>query len=138
MVECKLVSVFRLLVPGGMCEWLKQAVLKTAVPERVPGVRIPLPPPRSLNCRGNRLFYLRNTRIMPVFRDYSLTNRTSENGLLRIEWVSVPAFLWRAHAQSGFKEGTRRMQCDHSQGIAGWGGRFSVHRNRPPVWLSFH
>jgi enoyl-CoA hydratase/carnithine racemase len=34
-----------------MCEWLKQAVLKTAVPERVPGVRIPLPPPRSLKCR---------------------------------------------------------------------------------------
>src|ERR1700733_2198734 len=34
-----------------MCEWLKQAVLKTAVPERVPGVRIPLPPPRSLNGR---------------------------------------------------------------------------------------
>jgi hypothetical protein len=28
-----------------MCERLKQAVLKTAVPERVPGVRIPLPPP---------------------------------------------------------------------------------------------
>src|SRR5512143_550668 len=33
---------------GGMCEWLKQAVLKTAVRETVPGVRIPLPPPRSL------------------------------------------------------------------------------------------
>ena len=30
---------------GGMCEWLKQAVLKTAVRETVPGVRIPLPPP---------------------------------------------------------------------------------------------
>ena len=28
-----------------MCEWLKQAVLKTAIPERVSGVRIPLPPP---------------------------------------------------------------------------------------------
>jgi hypothetical protein len=28
-----------------MCEWLKQAVLKTAVRETVPGVRIPLPPP---------------------------------------------------------------------------------------------
>ena len=28
-----------------MCERLKQAVLKTAVLERVPGVRIPLPPP---------------------------------------------------------------------------------------------
>lgn len=30
---------------GGMCEWLKQAVLKTALPARVTGVRIPLPPP---------------------------------------------------------------------------------------------
>ena len=28
-----------------MCERLKQAVLKTAIPERVSGVRIPLPPP---------------------------------------------------------------------------------------------
>ena len=34
---------------GGMCERLKQAVLKTAVPERVPGVRIPLPPPVCLD-----------------------------------------------------------------------------------------
>ena len=31
-----------------MCERLKQAVLKTALPERVTGVRIPLPPPFSL------------------------------------------------------------------------------------------
>ena len=30
---------------GGMAEWLMAAVLKTAVPERVSGVRIPLPPP---------------------------------------------------------------------------------------------
>ena len=30
-----------------MCERLKQAVLKTALPERVTGVRIPLPPPYS-------------------------------------------------------------------------------------------
>src|SRR5580698_9569953 len=30
---------------GGMGEWLKPAVLKTVEPERVPGVRIPLPPP---------------------------------------------------------------------------------------------
>ncbi len=35
---------------GGMCERLKQAVLKTAVPGRVPGVRIPLPPPYFLKC----------------------------------------------------------------------------------------
>jgi hypothetical protein len=30
---------------GGMGEWLKPAVLKTVELERVPGVRIPLPPP---------------------------------------------------------------------------------------------
>src|SRR6478736_8099503 len=31
-----------------MCERLKQTVLKTVIPERVSGVRIPLPPPLSL------------------------------------------------------------------------------------------
>src|SRR5688572_8417425 len=37
---------------GGMAEWLMAAVLKTAVPERVSGVRIPLPPPTSARqCR---------------------------------------------------------------------------------------
>ena len=51
-----------------MCERLKQAVLKTAVPERVPGVRIPLPPPRSLNCRETLLPCLGNTRKRPDFR----------------------------------------------------------------------
>ena len=33
---------------GGMGERLKPAVLKTVVPARVPGVRIPLPPPFKL------------------------------------------------------------------------------------------
>jgi len=28
----------------------------------------------------------------------------------------VLVFLWRARAQSGFEEGTRRMQCDHKVG----------------------
>ncbi len=45
-VECKLELLLPYLV-GGMCEWLKQAVLKTAVRETVPGVRIPLPPPSN-------------------------------------------------------------------------------------------
>ena len=39
---------------------------------------------------------------MPVFRDYSHTNWTAENGLLGSEGVTVPAFLRRVHAQSGF------------------------------------
>src|SRR5579863_4098377 len=33
------------IMNGGMGEWLKPAVLKTVELERVPGVRIPLPPP---------------------------------------------------------------------------------------------
>src|SRR5581483_11503058 len=33
-----------------MCERLKQAVLKTAVGETLPGVRIPLPPPFQTPC----------------------------------------------------------------------------------------
>jgi hypothetical protein len=34
-----------------MRERLKRVVLKTTVRETVPGVRIPLPPPDSLDCR---------------------------------------------------------------------------------------
>jgi hypothetical protein len=52
-----------------------------------------------------RLPLPRNTRNMPVFRDYSHTNWTAENGLLGSEGVTVPAFLRRAHAQSGFEQG---------------------------------
>src|SRR5213080_3289122 len=33
---------------GGMAEWSMALVLKTTVPGRVPGVRIPLPPPDSI------------------------------------------------------------------------------------------
>ncbi len=36
---------------GEVCERLKQSVLKTDVPGRVPGVRIPPSPPDSLQLR---------------------------------------------------------------------------------------
>ena len=55
---------------GGMREWLKRAVLKTAVPERVPGVRIPLPPPYSLSYTENL--------AAPEFPKFSPSNRTGE------------------------------------------------------------
>jgi len=45
---------------------------------------------------------------------YSSKNRTGENGVLGVEWRRRPGFLRRAQAQSGFEEGMRRMQCDHS------------------------
>src|ERR1700685_2976348 len=91
-----------------MCEWLKQAVLKTAVPERVPGVRIPLPPPRSLDCREILPLFPAKCVNMPVFSDFCATNRTGENGLLCSKWRRRPGFS---------PEGTRRMQCDHNAEI---------------------
>src|SRR5581483_6025830 len=45
-----------------MRERSKRAVLKTAVPGRVPGVRIPLPPPASLTSRGNPAAFCRRSR----------------------------------------------------------------------------
>jgi hypothetical protein len=36
---------------GGMAEWFKAAVLKTVGVERLPGVRIPLPPPDYLSYK---------------------------------------------------------------------------------------
>src|SRR5947208_1869670 len=45
-----------------MCERLKQAVLKTAIPERVSGVRIPLPPPIV------RLAFFRPARARALLR----------------------------------------------------------------------
>jgi hypothetical protein len=83
----------------------------------VPRVRILPAPPRSLNCREISLALRRNARIMPIFRDYSQANRTAENGLLGIECGTVLAFLRKAHAQSGFEEDMRRMQCDHKPQI---------------------
>src|SRR5208282_4260832 len=103
--------------PGEVAEWLMAPVLKTGLPERVSGVRIPPSPPRSLNCRESWLFYLASTRIMLVFRDYS-----KQTGLRRTDCsapnaVSVLAFLRKALAQSGFEEGFRRMSCDHKPAI---------------------
>ena len=44
---------------GGMAEWLKATVLKTVVPLRVPGVRIPLPPQKeNLNSFRVKIFLL--------------------------------------------------------------------------------
>jgi hypothetical protein len=59
----------------------------------------------SLICREFPLALRRNTRIMPVFRNISSSNRTAENGLLVGEGGTIPAFLQKARAQSGFTEG---------------------------------
>ena len=43
--HCEVIGKSGSLKFGGMAEWFKAAVLKTVEPVRVPGVRIPLPPP---------------------------------------------------------------------------------------------
>jgi hypothetical protein len=97
-----------------MREWLKRAVLKTAVPETVPGVRIPLPPPHSLGCRETEApfaaKYPQNARISQYFvrkADWRERDYAGSNG------IDLPAFLWTAFAQSGFSDLSERMQRDH-------------------------
>jgi hypothetical protein len=73
-------------------------------------------PPFSLHWTETSPILRRDTRIMPVFRDYSQAKRTSESARLTSNAVIAPAFLRKAHAQSGFQEIMRRMQCDQKLG----------------------
>ncbi len=50
--RCEFGPKFDTLVAGGMGERFNPAVLKTVEPERVPGVRIPLPPPKNICLDG--------------------------------------------------------------------------------------
>src|SRR5437660_8554367 len=104
-----------------MRERLKRVVLKTTVRETVPGVRIPLPPPRSLDCREIPSTLARNTRNMPIFAIFA-----RQSGLERTHCSAAkghcPGFSLEAHAQSGFGEGLRRMQCDQKAGTSATAG----------------
>src|SRR5580698_7619745 len=57
-------------------------VLKTGIPERVSGVRIPPSPPYSLKCREICLDCPGKNYKSPQFCGFSLTNRTGESVLL--------------------------------------------------------
>ena len=69
-----------------MREWLKRVVLKTTVRETVPGVRIPLPPPRSLQRREGLIEIDENGPNFVFFP----SDRTGETVLLN---PHVGAFL---------------------------------------------
>jgi hypothetical protein len=64
-----------------MRERLKRVVLKTTVPERVPGVRIPLPPPCTLDCRESLAYFVTNYAKDARFSGNLRLHRTVENGL---------------------------------------------------------
>src|SRR5712691_1851623 len=87
---------------GEMAEWLKAHAWKACLLERVTWVRIPLSPPRNLDCREIRLFFLQNTQKMPVFRDYSPKTGLQRTDSSASTAVTVLVFLRKAHAQSGF------------------------------------
>ena len=84
-----------------------------SIAETVPRVRIPFAPPASLNRRETAPRFAAKYAKMPVFRNISSAKQTGENGLPGINGVNLPAFLWTAHAQSGFSEFNGRMQRDH-------------------------
>jgi hypothetical protein len=64
---------------------------------------------------------------MLAFRDCALTNRTAENGPFGMECGIALAFLRKAHSQSGFKKGIRRMECDQKPEIRALRIDFSRH-----------
>jgi len=58
-----------------------------------------------LTAENSRPKLPRNSRNTPIFRDYSSANRTAESGLPTENGVTVPAFLCKAPARSGFNQG---------------------------------
>ena len=66
---------------GEMAEWSNAAVLKTVELARVPGVRIPLSPPRKERCQSGRMGRSRKPLYSFEYRGFeslSLRNKKSE------------------------------------------------------------
>ena len=81
----------------------------------VPEVRIPLPPPASLNCREILQYNPRNTRKKPAFRDIWPPNRTGENDLqqkfpLMGDFSPAPSLVVRFQEQA--QANGRRSQSE--------------------------
>ena len=75
-----------------MCERLKQSVLKTDVRETVPGVRIPLPPPRSPCCVEISPLFCEDRAKSPPIRRFLFSNRTAEKARPRRDVLHSPPF----------------------------------------------
>jgi hypothetical protein len=98
-----------------MCEWLKQSVLKTDVRETVPGVRIPLPPPRSLDCREFPPSFPKKTANYANFSRFLVDKSDCrERTALGSSRHSSGVFLWSRDAQSGLQRAAKRTfgNCD--------------------------
>ena len=63
---------FMMKESGRVAEWLMAPVLKTGVPERVSGVRIPPLPPYSLRVLILQATLLGNRRNLPEIADFRI------------------------------------------------------------------
>src|SRR5438132_7221203 len=88
-------------------------VLKTGIPERVSGVRIPPSPPDSLSCRDIRLHYRENRKKLPQLDD-SCPRTGPEKVLRRTPLTPFAAFFsgWQTFGPV-FNHSVRRIACDH-------------------------
>jgi hypothetical protein len=100
LIPCKL-RKRRLLQASDLYRGFESLSLRHAVwtAEKV----LPLPPEIRETC--------------PFFAILACQSGLERTHCLAAKAVTVLAFLWRAHSQSGFKEGIRRMQCDQTPGI---------------------
>jgi hypothetical protein len=75
---------------------------------------------RCKKQRRDRVHLERRRRLQALMEDTS-ERRMIKHSLLVSEGGTVPPFLPRAHTQSGFHRGLRRMQCDRQAGVS-YGG----------------
>jgi hypothetical protein len=98
---------------GGVGEWLKPAVLKTVRPERVSGVRIPPPPPRSHALSPFQFVLAENANVPPIISECRESQR-----LTFLSHTNISAYL-RGLAYLRLKKGELaaaefRKVLDHS------------------------
>jgi integrase len=87
---------------GGMCEWLKQAVLKTALPWRVTGVRIPLPPPSNDSKTSDEIqeIYAKRNPASEI-RPSDVLKTTRKTNYARIDAKELPNLLRQIEVYPG-------------------------------------
>src|SRR5437588_6651674 len=74
----------RSVVIGEVAEWLKASVLKTGIPERVSGVRIPPSPPYKSGLKRIRAALSRDSQEIAAIPELLFSTWTGESGALRI------------------------------------------------------
>jgi hypothetical protein len=112
-----------------MCERLKQTVLKTVIPERVSGVRIPLPPPDSSAGQRIVLCFQVNSPLLGAFYRFGEFDMGAELRAL----AKYPLFSLRGKSAVPFSQPTTGLNIDQPANIAPECQRSRAHVG---MWLS--